>query len=88
MATLQVRVEDSTKSAADALFADLGLDTSTAVRMFLAAALLHRGLPFPVTQTPCMSAELAEAVEDARLRRNLSKPYKTAKEAINAALDG
>ena len=48
MATIQIRVDDNTKTATDALFASLGLDTSTAVRMFLAAALSHRGIPFAV----------------------------------------
>jgi len=39
MAAIQVRVADHTKTAADSLFSSLGLDTSTAVRMFLAASL-------------------------------------------------
>lgn len=31
---IQVRVEDTLKKDADALFSDLGLDTSTAIRIF------------------------------------------------------
>ena len=38
MATLQLRVDDSLKAKADALFSSLGLDTSTAVRIFLASS--------------------------------------------------
>ena len=48
MATIQVRVDDTVKSAADTLFASLGLDTSTAVRIFIAAAINNRGIPFDV----------------------------------------
>ena len=48
MATIQVRVDDATKAAADALFASLGLDTSTAIKMFLAAAVDNQGIPFDV----------------------------------------
>ncbi len=48
MATLQIRIDDNTKAAADSLFNGLGLDTPTAVRMFLAAALEHDGIPFEV----------------------------------------
>jgi DNA-damage-inducible protein J len=48
MATIQIRVDDSIKSAADSLFSSLGLDTSTAVRMFLSASLERSGLPFSV----------------------------------------
>jgi len=51
MATIQIRVDDGMKSAADSLFSALGLDTSTAVRMFLAAALDNNGIPFEVRKT-------------------------------------
>ncbi|MDR2819358.1 MAG: type II toxin-antitoxin system RelB/DinJ family antitoxin [Desulfovibrio sp.] len=51
MATIQIRVDDNVKAAADSLFASLGLDTSTAVRMFIAAALDNRGIPFSVKKT-------------------------------------
>ena len=48
MATMQIRIDDSTKAAADTLFLSLGFDTPTAIRMFIAAALDHNGLPFEV----------------------------------------
>ena len=48
MATLQIPMDDSTKTAADSLFASLGLDTPTAVRMFIFAAVDNRGIPFEV----------------------------------------
>ena len=51
MATIQVRVDDTIKAAADSLFTSLGLDTSTAVRMFIAAAVDNRGIPFHVKKT-------------------------------------
>lgn len=34
MATLQVRIDDTLKKQADALFSSLGLDTTTAIRIF------------------------------------------------------
>ena len=48
MSTIQIRVDDRMKMAADSLFGSLGLDTSTAVRMFIAAAIDNRGIPFEV----------------------------------------
>ena len=48
MATRQMRVDDHLKTAADDLFASLGLDTSTAMRMFLVAAMEAGGIPFAV----------------------------------------
>ena len=48
MATIQIRIDDNTKMAADSLFTSLGLDTSTAVRMFISAAIDHDGIPFAI----------------------------------------
>ena len=68
MGTIQVRVDDGLKTATDSLFASLGLDTSTAVRIFLVAALEHNGIPFAVKHNNQKhpNAELREAVQDVR----------------------
>ena len=89
MATLQIRVDDGIKAAADSLFTDLGLDTSTAVRMFIAAALEENGIPFAVKRSRDRrpNAELREAMEDVRLGRNLHGPYATAEEAVRSMLE-
>ena len=46
--TIQVRVEDELKSKSDALFKDLGTDTTTAIRMFLTQAVAENGFPFEI----------------------------------------
>ena len=46
---LQVRVEDSLKEDAGRVFEALGIDTSTAVRMFLKRAVMDNGIPFRMT---------------------------------------
>ena len=46
MAVLQVRVDDELKNQASAIFNGLGMDLSTAIRMFLKKAVLERGIPF------------------------------------------
>jgi len=86
MATIQIRVDDDTKTAADALFRNLGLDTSTAVRMFLSASIANDGIPFAVKNRK-PNADLLEAIQDTRDRHNLHGPYKTAEEAVAAMLD-
>jgi DNA-damage-inducible protein J len=83
--SIQIRIDDEIKAQADALFASLGLDLSTAVRMFLATSLQTNGLPFPVKRV--INAQTAEAMEDVRFNRNLYGPYKTAKEAVTAMLE-
>lgn len=49
-ATIQVRVDAEIKKAADDLFTELGLDTPTAIRMFLSKAVQLNGLPFDVSK--------------------------------------
>lgn len=82
--TIQLRVDDFLKSAADDLFASLGLDTSTAIRIFLTMSIEAGGIPFEV-KIP--NASLKQAMDDVLNKRNLSKPYTTAKDAINAMLE-
>lgn len=86
MTTLQIRVDDALKREADALFASLGLDTTTAVRIFLNAAVDNAGIPFPI-QRRTIPASLREAINDSRYRRNLSGPFDTAEEAVSSMLE-
>ena len=46
---LQVRVEDTLKDEAAKVFERLGIDTSTAARMFLKRAVMENGIPFRMT---------------------------------------
>jgi len=82
MTTIQIRVDDNIKSAADMLFSNLGLDTSTAVRMFLSAALAKDGMPF-VVKLRKPNADLLEAIQDTN-RRNLHEP---SEETVAAMLE-
>ncbi len=86
MATLQVCIDDNLKANSDTLFSSLGLDTPTAVRIFLTMAQEYNGFPFPINHRP-LSAESAEALEDARLHRNLHGPYATAEDVAKAILE-
>lgn len=86
MTMLQIGVEETLKEEADILFDSLGLDTATAVRIFLKAAVERDGIPFPVShRVPTES--LLEAMEDARTGRNLIGPFHTAEEAVASMLE-
>lgn len=86
MATLQVRIDDDLKKRSDSLFAGLGLDTPTAIRIFLTMALEHEGFPFNIAHRRELS-ESKQAIEDARNHTNLYGPYNSAKDAVNAMLE-
>ena len=62
MATIQVRIDDNLKAEADLLFSDLGLDTSTAVRIFISSALEAGGIPFPVKRNSNRDMILRDAI--------------------------
>lgn len=86
MATLQIRVEDSLKTKADNLFSSLGLDTPTAVRIFLNAAIEYNGIPFSVGHISNMSS-LAQAISDSRNRQNLHGPFENGEAAVASMLE-
>ena len=46
MATIQLRVDDQVKKEATEIFEELGLDLSTAIRMFLKRSIAVGGVPF------------------------------------------
>ena len=86
MATLQIRIDDALKQRADHLFSSLGLDTSTAVRIFLNAAVEREGIPFSVAHDG-RRFSLQQAIDDTRNRRNLYGPFDTAEEALASMLE-
>lgn len=85
MATLQIRIDDALKKQADMLFSSLGLDTSTAIRIFLNASIENAGIPFSV-QHKSVTYSFQEAVYDSRFRKNLNGPFETAEDAVASML--
>ena len=47
---VQVRVDTALKEQAAKIFEDLGIDLSTAIRMFLKRSVLDNGIPFSMTR--------------------------------------
>lgn len=86
MATLQIRIDDTLKKDADELFSSLGLDISTAIRIFLNASVENAGIPFSVRHRTIPNS-LQEAVYDSRFRRNLNGPFDTAEDAVASMLE-
>ena len=74
--TIQVRVEDELKSKSDALFKDLGTDTTTAIRIFLTQAVAINGFPFEIKRQiesnpylPLNEKELLEKLKRSRKQK-------------------
>ena len=80
MAVLQIRIPNELKKEADELFQSLGLDTTTAVRIFLRQSLAYDGIPFTIRKKTKIDRLLEECEDPA----NISKPYGTVEEAFKA----
>ena len=85
MATIptQIRIDEELKKQAVDLFAQLGLDMSSAMNIFLRQCVLRGGLPFSV-ELPNYKPEVLEAMEEAkRISRDPSvKKYTSFAEAL------
>jgi len=46
MVSLQIRVDEELRDQAQQIASDLGMDLTTAVRIFLKQLVTHKGLPF------------------------------------------
>ena len=67
MATVptQVRIDEELKKQSMELFAQLGIDMSSAMNMFLKQCVMRGGLPFAV-EIPQYRSEVLGAMEEAR----------------------
>ena len=83
---INVRVDSQLKKDAENLFADLGLNMTTAVTMFLRSAVTHDGIPFEIVRKK-PNAETVAAIEAAERGEDLYGPFDTMDEfweALNA----
>lgn len=83
MTTLNIRIDKKTKKTAGKTLSKLGLDMSTAVKIFLHQVVSENGLPFTPTKNPSLiRAKWDKEIKSAKKGRS----YKSSKEAIIAAL--
>ena len=77
MSTIQIRIDNKTKAAAKKVLDKLGLDMTSAIRLYLKQISQHKAIPFPlVTQnglTLEQEAEILQASREARAGINVSK---------------
>jgi len=73
-------VNDQLKDSADLLFESLGLDTSTAIRIFLAASIEAKGIPFAVARVN--SRDPDAAIREAVVYRKSGGEFLTAEQSL------
>ncbi len=78
-----VSIDEETKKKAQALFADLGMDLSTAVNIFLRQAVRENAIPFAITRDIPNAATLA-AMESAENGEDIYGPFDSVADVMEA----
>ena len=86
MANINIRIDDSLKKEADAIFANIGLTASTAITLFYKQVVRTHSIPFDLIAD--IPNELTvEAIEEGKkIARNGKEGYKSLS-ALKEALD-
>lgn len=70
---INVRIDTELKQSAEELFADLGLNMSAAITMFLKSAVNHDGIPFEVKRSTPNTETRAALAEYDEMKKNPDK---------------
>lgn len=90
MATIQVRIDPKTKKEAQKVLDKVGLDMSSAIKVYFNQIVISQGIPFPILTenglTIQQEREILKASDEAKQGINVEGPFET-KEEIQAYLD-
>ena len=81
--TANISIDEDIKKKAQKLFADLGMDLSTAINIFLRQAIRENAIPFRINRDVPNSVTLA-AVESAEKGEDVYGPFDTVADALEA----
>jgi DNA-damage-inducible protein J len=75
MSTIQVRVKDSTKKSAKKILDKLGIDMSSAIKIYLHQIVITKGIPFNLVTENGLTIdeeeEILKASEEAKQGKNV-----------------
>lgn len=85
MSTIQIRIDEKTKKSAKKVLDDIGLDMSSAIKVYLKQIAIYKGIPLKLMTenglTPGEEKTILQASEEAKKGKNVSR-IMTAREAI------
>ena len=70
-----IKIDADVKQKAQALFADLGMDMTTAINIFLRQAVREQAIPFRIGE-PVPNAETREALAEAEQMKKAPDAYR------------
>ncbi len=81
--SMTIRMNRDIKNQAQKIFADLGMDMTTAVNVFLRQAITYKGFPFEVTlHTP--NSVTMNAIDSAEHEDDVYGPFDTVSKLMDA----
>lgn len=83
--TLTIRVDSEIKQQVQHILADIGLDMTSAINVYLHKIIQYEGIPFELRRDP-YNAETMQVIEEANRGENLQGPFDSVK-ALMEALD-
>lgn len=87
MTTIQIRIDEKTKTSAKRILDRLGVDMSTAIKAYLKQISLHKGIPFRIVTenglTPAQERTIIKADAEARRGKNVSRWYSSVDEMFD-----
>ncbi len=90
MSHIQVRIDEETKKSAKKILDELGVDMSSAIKIYLKQIIINKGIPFKLVTsnglTPEQEKEIVKASQEAKRGENVSKAM-SPKEAIDCLND-
>lgn len=78
---INIRVDEELKRQAEEMFAELGINMSTAMNMFLRQAVRHGGIPFDLRVSK-PNAETMAAIKETEKGQNMSKEFDSVDELM------
>ncbi len=86
MPQIQLRIDEKTKQSVKKILDEVGLDMSSAIKIYLKQIILYKGIPFKVLTenglTVEQEMEILKASEEAKKGINVEGPFDTAEELI------
>jgi DNA-damage-inducible protein J len=88
--TIQVRIKDSKKKAAKKVFDTIGIDMSSAIKLYLHQVVITQSIPFKIVtenrMTPKQEAEILKASREAKQGKNAvrANSWKEAKALLDS----
>lgn len=77
MSQIQIRIDEKTKNSAQKVLNTLGIDMTTAIKVYLNQIVIQKGIPFALITENGMivekEMEILEAAADAKSGKNVSK---------------